>query len=676
MRTHNESDLKPESIDTHPAPMLSLRHLTPFPAARGEAGSTHSRSEAPEKEEEGVAPPPVAPPPAAPEPAEASAFATGPKRADASTAASASASLPGELEAAVAAAAAMGRSFAPSSPLAATSTTKAASGQRSRQAAPSTHPSASKSSSANAATEAGPGPRVRRLPPGVFVVGLLQTTVPSASALTSVSASASARASEAGQKSGAEQLRKRRRRIPIFQRVHGEKSISQAGGAPVGPLWKKKKGGDESDLREREEEKSESGRALEGGANGTSKNVDRENCGQGAEDALAAVSAGTPQSCLSGRPRGRPCRVPRRGENFRNGVESTTSTGASDRSHPPPSSRLPFRTRGTGDAIWLSRYRLLRRCWERTGHADTPSRSRGGGAGGELGIWAELQRRGRESGTLREDKVQALEALGFDWSLGGANDGAAAKRRRGEEEKREVPSLSSNKKPKKMGLKFGDIGVEWLSLTSSAGDVDSTPPEAFKSEKIAAGGAGSRVLDVVEAPAFPSKNSLHAGEKGESGRARRHSLSMKTPHWERRWTATLERLRAFKEEAGHCDVPQHYTKDKILGIWCKTQRSEKRKGLLSEERVCVLEDLGFVWITRGKPRKSMPEGSTKGQELLAMRKQTWGKIWEERFAELLKVREGHSNCNVRMSDVRATEDANGNSPMGKLYKWVRWLLYE
>ena len=66
------------------------------------------------------------------------------------------------------------------------------------------------------------------------------------------------------------------------------------------------------------------------------------------------------------------------------------------------------------------------------------------------------------------------------------------------------------------------------------------------------------------------------------------------------------RLLRFKEEFGHCNVPQKYSKysgKPSLGIWCndarsaytKIQKGMKPRRNLSQERIERLEEIGFQW---------------------------------------------------------------------------------
>ena len=59
------------------------------------------------------------------------------------------------------------------------------------------------------------------------------------------------------------------------------------------------------------------------------------------------------------------------------------------------------------------------------------------------------------------------------------------------------------------------------------------------------------------------------------------------------WEKNLAMLRKFKEEHGHCNVPQ---KTPALGIWVNNSR--QRKSALSKEKKAELDALGFTWVAR------------------------------------------------------------------------------
>lgn len=63
------------------------------------------------------------------------------------------------------------------------------------------------------------------------------------------------------------------------------------------------------------------------------------------------------------------------------------------------------------------------------------------------------------------------------------------------------------------------------------------------------------------------------------------------------WQEMYNELRKFREENGHCLVNVNTSK---LGRWVERMRKERKRGLLREDKVRRLSELGFVWQRRTK----------------------------------------------------------------------------
>lgn len=61
------------------------------------------------------------------------------------------------------------------------------------------------------------------------------------------------------------------------------------------------------------------------------------------------------------------------------------------------------------------------------------------------------------------------------------------------------------------------------------------------------------------------------------------------------WDALLGQLKAFKERLGHCNVETGWEENPPLGSWVSAQRTRRTKGLLSDDRIRRLDELGFIW---------------------------------------------------------------------------------
>lgn len=101
----------------------------------------------------------------------------------------------------------------------------------------------------------------------------------------------------------------------------------------------------------------------------------------------------------------------------------------------------------------------------------------------------------------------------------------------------------------------------------------------------------------------------------------------------------LEELRHYKEQHGHCNVPQTYKENIKLGRWVGKIRRNKDK--VSKKQIEEINSLGFDWnpqLTR----------------------------WYKRFNELKKYKEEHGHCNVPKSNSLGSWVASQKSRENKL----------
>ena len=62
-----------------------------------------------------------------------------------------------------------------------------------------------------------------------------------------------------------------------------------------------------------------------------------------------------------------------------------------------------------------------------------------------------------------------------------------------------------------------------------------------------------------------------------------------------KWAANYQKLKVFFEKHGHSNCPSN-TSD--LSKWVSAQRNNKKKNLLSQERIKLLNDLNIIWDLR------------------------------------------------------------------------------
>jgi hypothetical protein len=93
------------------------------------------------------------------------------------------------------------------------------------------------------------------------------------------------------------------------------------------------------------------------------------------------------------------------------------------------------------------------------------------------------------------------------------------------------------------------------------------------------------------------------------------------------WQTRFRELKAFKNQHGHCNVPQAYPKNPKLGKWVASQRKKNRLRLISKNRLNQLGAVGFVFNT----------DETN---------------WHKFVAELKAYKQKHGHCNVPAGCVK------------------------
>lgn len=101
------------------------------------------------------------------------------------------------------------------------------------------------------------------------------------------------------------------------------------------------------------------------------------------------------------------------------------------------------------------------------------------------------------------------------------------------------------------------------------------------------------------------------------------------------WMDKYRELEQFHQKHGHARVLSTSPGCSRLFDWNDRQRQNRKKGLLTEDRVRLLEALGFEW-------DSAPTGLGHRAEVLEA-------AWRARLAELAAFKERHGHCQVPYS---------------------------
>jgi hypothetical protein len=88
-----------------------------------------------------------------------------------------------------------------------------------------------------------------------------------------------------------------------------------------------------------------------------------------------------------------------------------------------------------------------------------------------------------------------------------------------------------------------------------------------------------------------------------------------------KWKNMLQELKEYREKHGHTMVPIEYELNPKLGAWVDSQRQYYKRGHLSDDRIELLQNEGFVFDVHNE-------------------------IWQDRYNELVEYTNRHGDCNV------------------------------
>ena len=118
------------------------------------------------------------------------------------------------------------------------------------------------------------------------------------------------------------------------------------------------------------------------------------------------------------------------------------------------------------------------------------------------------------------------------------------------------------------------------------------------------------------------------------------------------WWARFEELKRFREENGHCIVPNRYPPHPPLGNWVSTQRRQYKlwkKGKASSmnnERAKALEDLGFSWVVRNAYTMSIEMKKSEGTSAPEHEGEKVSRNESEKIEDVCEGNEGEKNLSL------------------------------
>ncbi len=253
------------------------------------------------------------------------------------------------------------------------------------------------------------------------------------------------------------------------------------------------------------------------------------------------------------------------------------------------------------DHKWREMYKRLKQYHTEHGDADVPN---GWKDDPKLAHWVSQQRERLKKEVLLEEQKRLLDELGFTWKM----------RDRGSWEDRVEELIKFREKHGHCEVPFNypefpKLGQFVNTMRTRRNSRSLSPDRQAKLDEIGFAWETSRKSDI---------------RKDESG--------INTI-----WKTRFDELLRYKQVYGDCNVPSTWEENKSLANWVTVQRQQKKREELSPECERLLQEIGFAWELRGATQS-----------------------WESRYAELLKFKEIHGDCDV----PRECSD----SPA--LYRWV------
>ncbi len=288
---------------------------------------------------------------------------------------------------------------------------------------------------------------------------------------------------------------------------------------------------------------------------------------------------------------------------------------------------------------WDQRYGELARYKERFGNCNVPTNWP---ENTPLGTWVAAQRYTKKTGKISNERISRLEELGFEWVLDRwakqFEDLVCFKKRYGHcnvprewpEDKSLSDWVGAQRYKKLTGQLESDreralseLGFKW-DIFQASWDKKFAELEQYKN-KHGDCNTPKRSKEYRELGTWVAEQ-RKAHRKGKLDITRVKRLESLGIVWDRTidaWETHLPHLMRYKQEHGHCSVPNRYPQNMALGRWVCQLRKDKER--LEPERIQQLEQIGFNW----DPINT---------------------AWESKFAELLRFKEQHGHCVVPQKD--------------------------
>ena len=260
----------------------------------------------------------------------------------------------------------------------------------------------------------------------------------------------------------------------------------------------------------------------------------------------------------------------------------------------------------------------------------------------QMADWVSRQRQLQKCGKLSEGRMRRLDDLGFIWDARKARweDIFTAlvefKRKHGNCNVpalwRENQQLATWVQGQRIVKKSGKLGKERAHRLKQIGFIWEPINESWEKMFTALADYTHKHGNCNIPSDWPENQKLanwasHQREFKKSGKLSEHRMQqleeigfawgLKDESWEKMFTA----LAYYTRKHGNCKVPTSWRDNPQLASWVVVQRTVKKSGKLSKERIRRLEQIGFIWEPNNES-------------------------WEKLFAALVDYKRKYGNCNV------------------------------
>jgi hypothetical protein len=271
------------------------------------------------------------------------------------------------------------------------------------------------------------------------------------------------------------------------------------------------------------------------------------------------------------------------------------------------------------ERAWTQMFGLLKKFLEEHGHTRVPCHFVSQGL--QLGQWVTSQHKFHRKGKIRDDRRRQLKSVGFLWAR----------------DERLVWNDTKERSP-------GVVDGAWTKMYSHLVEFHREHKHCMVSARtlVKMDDGSSKNLGTW---VIRQRTALTDSILKEERKQLLDDLGFvwEIDHYDvdrslraRQWEEMYNKLQAFKEIHGHCQIPANYTHDQTLGKWARNQRVFEKTGRLDESRFERLDVVGFDW-------------------------DPCGSHWNEMYAKLRAYYEEHGHCQI---PVNYPDD-----PV--LGKWVR-----